>query len=530
MNTGRTVAWLNLAYHFGRHVLLRMPRRLFGGGDAQRFRDAVLPEGYVPLEPADRALLPAAMGCISCGMCALAGTTLADRPASAWDEAWTFVAGPSRSLDRAPLAAAGPLAAALDPATAAVCPAGVPIDRVAGMLRRLASAATLLLAITLPLMMAIPLMAQEETRPRARDIGIRVGVFGTGPHNAITDVAGVRVGHATIRGATGNTGITAILPPGDDWFRDRVPAAVVVGNGFGKLIGSTQVRELGELETPILLTCTLCVWRAADAMTEWLLDRPGMQNVRSINPVVGETNDGALNDIRSRPITREHVVHALESAAPGTVEEGAVGAGAGTVAFGWKGGIGTASRVLPAGYGGHTVGVIVQSNYGGILTIDGAPVGLELGRYSFQREVERTASDSANDGTAAAAGSDPTPDGSIMIVVATDAPLDAANLERLAHRALFGLARTGATMSNGSGDYVIAFSTAETVRRRAGAQSHDTAQLANDAMTPLFQAVAEATEEAIYNSLLKAVTTSYGATTVEALPIERLRQILRRQD
>jgi D-aminopeptidase len=363
--------------------------------------------------------------------------------------------------------------------------------------------------------LAGPLMAQQHTRPRARDIGIQVGVFATGPHNAITDVAGVRVGHATVSGPTGHTGVTAILPPGEDWFRERVPAAVLVGNGFGKLIGVTQVRELGELETPILLTCTLCVWRAADALVDWLIARPGMQNVRSINPVVGETNDGTLNDIRARAVTREHVVHALESAAGGAVEEGAVGAGAGTVAFGWKGGIGTSSRVLPAAYGGHVVGVIVQTNYGGILSINGAPVGRELGRYSFQREVGGAAGDAA-------------PDGSIMIVVATDAPLNERNLERLAQRALFGLARTGATMSNGSGDYVIAFSTAPSVRRRAGERTHETATLPNDAITPLFQAVAEATEEAIYNSLLQAVTTQYGGTTIEALPLDRTLEVLRR--
>jgi D-aminopeptidase len=358
-------------------------------------------------------------------------------------------------------------------------------------------------------------MAQEH-RPRAREAGIVVGVFSTGPHNAITDVAGVRVGHATLRGEGGNTGVTAILPPGDDWFRDRVPAAILVGNGFGKLVGVTQVRELGELETPILLTCTLCVWQAADAMTDWLLARPGMHDVRSINPVVGETNDGTLNDIRARPITREHVVAALEDAAAGPVEEGAIGAGAGTVAFGWKGGIGTSSRVLPAAYGGYTVGVIVQSNYGGILTINGAPIGRELGRYSFMREV-------------GPAQDDPTPDGSIMIVVATDAPLDERNLERLARRALFGLARTGSTMSNGSGDYVIAFSTGEAVRRRAGGGPVRTAGLlANDALTPLFQAVAEATEEAIYNSLLRAQTTTFRGTTVEALPLERALDVLRR--
>ena len=371
----------------------------------------------------------------------------------------------------------------------------------------------------------------QETRPRARDIGVNVGVFETGPHNAITDVAGVRVGHATVRGATGNTGVTAILPPGDDWFRDRVPAAIVVGNGFGKLLGVTQVRELGELETPILLTCTLCVWRAADALVDWLIARPGMQGVRSINPVVGETNDGSLNDIRARPITRDHVVAALEDAADGPVVEGAVGAGAGTVAFGWKGGIGTSSRVLPASYDGFTVGVMVQSNFGGILTIAGAPVGRELGRYSFQRSVEERSGSgrqSASDAAERSRTAEPSPDGSIMIVIATDAPLAPQQLERLARRALFGLARTGSTMSNGSGDYVIAFSTAESVRRRAGRPSQSAEYLDNDALTPLFQAAAEATEEAIYNSMLKAVTTSYGTTTVEALPIDRVVEVLRK--
>jgi D-aminopeptidase len=366
------------------------------------------------------------------------------------------------------------------------------------------------------------LMAQEQ-RPRARDVGVVVGVFDTGRDNAITDVAGVRVGHATLRGETGNTGVTAILPPGDDWFRERVPAAILVGNGFGKLVGVTQVRELGELETPVLLTCTLCVWRAADALVAWLMSRPGMQGVRSINPVVGETNDGALNDIRARPITSEHVTHALESAATGPVEEGAVGAGAGTVAFGWKGGIGTSSRVLPEAYGSHTVGVLVQSNYGGILTINGAPVGRELGRYSFQQQMERR---SGADGSADAI--EPTPDGSIMIVVATDAPLDPRNLERLARRALFGLARTGSTMSNGSGDYVIAFSTAESVRRRGSERTRSIEELSNEALTPLFQAVAEATEEAIYNSLFKASTITFRGNTVEALPLDRTLEVLRK--
>ncbi|HUF50347.1 MAG TPA: P1 family peptidase [Longimicrobiales bacterium] len=352
-----------------------------------------------------------------------------------------------------------------------------------------------------------PLAAQQ--RPRAREAGITVGSFNTGAHNAITDVAGVRVGHATVRGESGNTGITAILPPGDNWFRERVPAAMVIGNGFGKLIGYSQVHELGELETPILLTCTLCVWRAADFMVDWLLARPDMQNVRSINPVVGETNDGSLNDIRARPITREHVVHALENAAAGPVAEGAVGAGAGTVAFGWKGGIGTSSRVLGQNAGGYTVGVLVQSNYGGNLTINGVPVGREL---RAQRPGE----------------SAPTGDGSIMMIVATDAPLDARLLRRLAERALTGLARTGSSMSNGSGDYVIAFATNEAVRRRSAGGEQQVTQLGNESMSQLFQAVADATEEAIYNSLFTATTTTFRNTTVAALPLERTLEILRR--
>lgn len=363
---------------------------------------------------------------------------------------------------------------------------------------------------------ARPLMAQQsQERPRARDAGVVVGVFEPGPLNAITDVAGVRVGQTTVVRESVNTGITAILPHGGNIFRDKVPAAIVVGNGFGKLLGVTQVRELGEIETPILLTCTLCVWRAADAMVGWLLEQPDMENVRSINPVVGETNDGGLNDIRSRPISPEDVVSALESASAGPVEEGAVGAGRGTSAFGWKGGIGTSSRVIAESSGGYTVGVLIQSNFGGILAINGAPVGRELGQYSFRRDV------------GGGGDQDPTPDGSIMMVVATDAPLDARNLERLAHRALVGLARTGATMSNGSGDYVIAFSTAESVRR-GGGRTRTIEDLSNDAMTPLFQAAAEATEEAIYNSLFRAVSVTGARGTVNALPIEETLEILRK--
>jgi D-aminopeptidase len=363
-----------------------------------------------------------------------------------------------------------------------------------------------------------PESAHPQARPRAREAGVVVGILPPGPLNAITDVAGVRVGQVTRHeGDSVHTGVTAILPHEGNLFRDRVPAAIRVGNGFGKLLGVTQVRELGELETPVLLTCTLCVWRAADAMVGWMLAQPGMEDVRSINPVVGETNDGTLNDIRSRPVTAADVVRALESASPGAVEEGSAGAGAGTVAFGWKGGIGTSSRRLPPPLGGWTVGVLVQSNFGGVLTVNGAPVGRELGRYIFQEQLAPPRQGPGDGG-----------DGSIMIVVATDAPLDARNLDRLAARALGGLARTGATMTNGSGDYVIAFSTNPQVRRRAGTQTATVADLQNDGMTALFQAVAEATEEAIYNSLFRATTVRGRGTTVDALPIDRTLEVLRR--
>jgi len=373
-----------------------------------------------------------------------------------------------------------------------------------------------------PLLMAALIPAADaaaQQRPRAREAGVVVGILPPGPLNAITDVAGVRVGQTTVmEGDSIRTGVTAILPHAGNAFRERVPAAIFVGNGFGKLLGVTQLRELGELETPILLTCTLCVWSAADAMTGWMLRQPGMEEVRSINPVVGETNDGTLNDIRARPVRPEHVVRALESASAGPVEEGAVGAGTGTVAFGWKGGIGTSSRRLPASLGGWTTGVLVQSNYGGALTVNGAPVGRELGQFIFQRELappERGARDPG--------------DGSIMIVVATDAPLDARSLERLAARAIAGLARTGASMTNGSGDYVIAFSTAAQVRRRVGETTpRAVAELPNDALSPLFQSVAEATEEAILNSLFRAATVRGHRATVEALPIDRTLEILRK--
>jgi D-aminopeptidase len=358
----------------------------------------------------------------------------------------------------------------------------------------------------------------QQPRPRARDIGLVVGILEPGPLNSITDVAGVRVGQVTVsEGDSVRTGVTAIIPHPGNLFRDRVPAALHVGNGFGKILGVTQLRELGELETPILLTCTLCVWRAADAMVEWLLRQPGMQSVGSINPVVGETNDGALNSIRSRPIAPEHVVRALESATTGPVAEGSVGAGTGTVAFGWKGGIGTSSRRLPAALGGYTVGVLVQSNFGGVLTMNGAPVGRELGQYSFQRELEQTAGVNRDKA-----------DGSIMIVVATDAPLDSRNLERLAGRAIVGVGRTGSSFSNGSGDYVIAFSTSPEARRASDSTAHTARTLSNNAMSPLFQAVAEATEESIYNSLLRAATVKGNGRTVEALPLDRTLEILKK--
>ncbi len=387
-------------------------------------------------------------------------------------------------------------------------------------------------------------MAADD-RPRAREMGIRIGIFETGPHNAITDVPGVRVGQTTVwEGDDIRTGVTAILPHGGDLFRDRVPAAIHVGNGFGKLVGVTQVRELGELETPILLTCTLCVWQAADAMVDWLLARPGMEGVGSINPVVGETNDGGLNDIRARPVGRAHVVAALEGASDGPVAEGSVGAGTGTRAFGWKGGIGTASRVLPASQGGYRVGVLVQSNFGGILTIDGAPVGRELGQYSFRGDVEPPAgATGAATGTGtrasgterSASGPKDSPwldqedgAGSIMIVIATDAPLSDRNLARLASRAMMGLGRTGSFAGNGSGDYIIAFSTADQVRRRTGEALPEIADLPNARTSALFQGVVEATEEAVINSLLRATTVSGMGREAEALPLEATREILRR--
>ena len=359
------------------------------------------------------------------------------------------------------------------------------------------------------LLAAAPVAAQQTARARA--LGIVPGTLPPGPYNAITDVSGVRVGQATVRlGDSVRTGVTAILPHGGNPFLDRVPAAIHVGNGFGKLLGVTQVAELGELETPILLTCTLCVWKAADALVGWMLEQPGMADVRSINPVVGETNDGyVLNAIRSRPISDRDVRAALESARSGPVAEGSVGAGTGTVAFGWKGGIGTSSRRVEAGDSTWTVGVLVQSNFGGDLLMLGVPVGRALGRQGVRRAADTQG-----------------PRGSIMIVVATDAPLSDRNIRRLAARAIVGLGRTGSAMGNGSGDYVIAFSTHPGVRRPFGAARLATTELGNDEMTGLFQGVAEATEEAIYNSMLMATTVSARGGTVEALPVAEVVRIL----
>ncbi|HBJ84027.1 MAG TPA: aminopeptidase [Verrucomicrobiales bacterium] len=338
----------------------------------------------------------------------------------------------------------------------------------------------------------------EEARPRAREAGVVIGTLPVGKLNAITDVPGVLVGQVTLRdGKNLNTGITAIRPHAGNLFEERVPAAIHVGNGFGKLVGVTQVAELGELETPIVLTGTLSVWRAADALTTWMIEQPGMEKVRSINPVVGETNDGQLSDIRARPIEPKHVFEALNNAKSGPVEEGTVGAGTGTVCFDFKGGIGTSSRVITSGDKTWTVGVLVQSNYGGQLTIAGVPVW---------KTLEKASKESG--------------DGSIMMIVATDAPLDARLLDRLARRALVGLARTGSVMSNGSGDYVIAFSTAAECRRKREAKVHQVAEVSNETMTPLFQAAAEATEEAILNSLFRATTIEGHRRTARALPIK----------
>ena len=355
----------------------------------------------------------------------------------------------------------------------------------------------------------------ESVRKHIRELGISPGILPPGRWNAITDVHGVRVGHVTmIEGEEIRTGVTAILPHNGNLFQDRVPAGLAVGNGFGKMVGSTQVEELGEIETPLVLTNTLAVPSAAEALIEWTLAQKENEEVRSVNPVVGETNDGILNDIRRIAVTKEKVKDAIEQALSGPVAEGCVGAGTGTICFGWKGGIGTSSRLLPGKLGGYTVGALVQTNFGGVLQMDGIPVGRELGQYYLKRVLK-----------------DDSADGSVMIVLATDAPLSDRNLKRLAKRGLAGLARTGASMSNGSGDYVIAFSTAQEVRRTKERRSKIWAypEVPNDHMSPLFQAVIEATEEAIYNSLCMAQTmTGYRGRTVDPLPLEKVTALIRK--
>jgi D-aminopeptidase len=364
-------------------------------------------------------------------------------------------------------------------------------------------------------------------RPRARDIGLKVGILPTGTLNTITDVPGVLVGQSTVtQGDNIRTGVTAILPHGENLFQQKVPGAIFVGNGFGKLMGSTQVNELGEIETPILLTSTLAVPKTADFLLDHMLGLPGNENVQSVNAVVAETNDGFLNDIRGRHITRDDVFNALKNAKAGAVDEGSVGAGTGTVAFGWKGGVGTSSRKLPTSLGGYTLGILVQSNFGGVLSIDGVPVGVELGKYYLKDAVSHASTPPDSENLKSKIQNPKSADGSIIIVIATDAPLDHRQLRRLAERSMSGLARTGSSMTNGSGDYAIAFSTAN--RINAGDKVRSVQVVGNDGMSPLFQAVIEATEEAIYNSLFKAVTTTGRGRTVEALPIDRVKELLRK--
>ncbi|MBR3292326.1 MAG: P1 family peptidase [Bacteroidales bacterium] len=377
-------------------------------------------------------------------------------------------------------------------------------------------------ALTVLLTLSCAVFAQDVIRPegrgRIRDFGIEPGIFHPGTYNAITDVPGVRVGQVTlIEGDDIRTGVTAIVPHEGNLFRKKCPAAVYVGNGFGKLAGVTQIRELGNIETPIVLTNTLSVAQGIEGVLSYSLNVKGNENVRSVNAVVGETNDGQLNDIRGRHVTADHVVKAILSAKTGPVEEGCVGAGTGTICFGWKGGIGTSSRVLPKDLGGYTVGVLVQTNYGGILEIDGAPVGRRLGQYSFKRSVENP-------------DYQLNPDGSCMMVVLTDAPLDARNLERLAKRAMMGMAKTGGIASNGSGDYVIAVSVYPENLIDESTEKYYPTLLHNDAMSPLFEATIEATAEALWNSLFMATDmTGRGGLTVEALPIPSVLEVLNKK-
>lgn len=379
-----------------------------------------------------------------------------------------------------------------------------------------------IIVFLLLLLFVMSTFAQTENRPRVREIGLKIGILPTGKLNSITDVEGVLVGHSTIiQGDNIRTGVTAILPHNGNLFHEKVPAAIFVGNGFGKLAGSTQVNELGEIETPILLTSTLAVPKVGNFLLDYMLGLAGNENVQSINPVVAETNDGFLNDIRARQITQSDVFNALKNAKT-EVEEGAVGAGTGTVAFGFKGGIGTASRKI----GNYTIGVLVQSNFGGVLSIDGVPVGIELGKYYLKDEVEKINKSVSQNPTEI----NDWADGSIIIVIATDAPVDARQLKRMAARSMSGLARTGSAMTNGSGDYAIAFSTKNRLKPLENGQTtRDISILSNDAMSPLFLATIEATEEAILNSLFRATTVKEReARTVEALPIEKTKEILRK--
>jgi D-aminopeptidase len=368
------------------------------------------------------------------------------------------------------------------------------------------------LALAIAGLLSMP-AAAEAQRPRAREAGIEIGILAPGPLNAITDVAGVGVGHVTlVEGSSIRTGVTAVLPHGGNLYQDKVPAGFAVANGYGKFMGSTQVEELGEIESPILLTNTLAVPEAAAAAIDWTLRRPGNGDVRSVNAIVGETNDGMLNDIRARRVTREHALRAIGESRGGAVAEGNVGAGTGTGAFGWKGGIGTSSRRLPASLGGWTVGVLVQTNYGGVLSVAGVPVGQLLGRHYLRNALQSSSGD-----------------GSVVVVVATDAPLSDRNLERLARRAFLGIARTGSPITNGSGDYAIAFSTHAGVRRTAErrAAAGTVEDLPNDRVSSLFQAVAEATEEAVINSMFAAETTESNGTRVEALPVAEVVRLYR---
>ena len=356
--------------------------------------------------------------------------------------------------------------------------------------------------------------SEAQHRPRAREAGISFGILAPGPLNAITDVAGVKVGQVTlIEGPNVRTGVTAILPHGGNLYQDKVPAGFAVGNAYGKFMGSTQVKELGEIETPILLTNTLNVPEAAAGIIEWTLRQPGNEQVRSVNAVVGETNDGTLNDIRGRHVTPANAISAIEAAQAGPVQEGAVGAGTGTIAFSWKGGIGTSSRKLPANLGGWSVGVLVQTNYGGVLQVGGVPVGQALGKYYLKDELSKASGD-----------------GSCIVVIATDAPLSDRNLERLAHRGLLGIARTGSPMTNGSGEYAIAFSTNPDVRRTPERRAHPGAivDVPNEAMSPLFEAAVEAAEEAAINSLFAATPMDGNGHRVDALPIDEVVKLYRR--